>query len=120
MAATLHLSFREAESRIIGIDHSELGGLVAEKWNFSPKMVYIIRNHHLTDKKTRDDFETCIVYLADTLCMMSGIGVGADCMAYKIDKDIIKSFNLSEKELQEIMIGIVGRIHKIETMIEIT
>jgi len=113
------LSFREAESRIIGIDHSELGGLVAEKWNFSPKMVYIIRNHHLTDQKTRDDFETCIVYLADTLCMMSGIGVGADCLAYKLDKDIIKSFNLTEKELQEIMIDIVGKVHKIETMIDI-
>ena len=44
-----NLSFREAEKKIIGVDHTELGGMIAKMWKFSPKMVKIIRHHHLTD-----------------------------------------------------------------------
>ena len=40
------MSFPEAEKQVIGIDHAELGAMVAEKWKFSSKMVDIIRNHH--------------------------------------------------------------------------
>jgi HD-like signal output (HDOD) protein len=36
-------SFMEAEKKIIGVDHAELGGLVARNWNFSENMVNIIR-----------------------------------------------------------------------------
>jgi HD-like signal output (HDOD) protein len=36
------MTFRETENQIIGIDHAELGGMVAKSWNFSSKMVEII------------------------------------------------------------------------------
>ena len=42
-----NLSFREAEKKIIGVDHTELGAMIAKMWKFSPKMVSIIRHHHL-------------------------------------------------------------------------
>ncbi|OGR53495.1 MAG: chemotaxis protein, partial [Desulfobacula sp. RIFOXYB2_FULL_45_6] len=38
------LSFREAEKKIIGVDHAELGGMIAKMWKFSPRMVKIIRH----------------------------------------------------------------------------
>ena len=38
-------SHEEAEKKIIGVDHTELGGMIAKMWKFSPKMVKIIRHH---------------------------------------------------------------------------
>ncbi|MBW2644281.1 MAG: HDOD domain-containing protein [Deltaproteobacteria bacterium] len=65
-------TFREAEKEVIGIDHAELGGMVAENWNFSPMMVEIIRNHHLPQESSISEFESSIVYMADTICNDDG------------------------------------------------
>ena len=89
-------SFKEAEKKVIGVDHAELGGLVASNWKFSPKMVYIIQNHHLSDPQAREDMETCIVYLSDIICMMMGIGVGSDGLAYRFHDDVVKKLGFSE------------------------
>jgi putative nucleotidyltransferase with HDIG domain len=110
-------SFMEAEKKIIGVDHAELGGLVATNWQFSDKMVYIIRNHHLADEKAREDVNCCIVYLSDILCMMMGIGVGADGLAYRFHDDVVKALGFSEKELLEIIANFGENMAKVEDLI---
>jgi putative nucleotidyltransferase with HDIG domain len=110
-------SFMEAEKKIIGVDHAELGGLVASNWNFSENMVNIIRNHHLADPEGRDDTACCIVYLSDILCMMMGIGVGSDGLAYRFHDDVIKSLGFTEKELLEIIANFGDDMAKVEDLI---
>jgi putative nucleotidyltransferase with HDIG domain len=111
------LSFMEAEKKVIGVDHAELGGLVASNWQFSEKMIYIIRNHHLADEKAREDINCCIVYLSDILCMMMGIGVGSDGLAYRFHDDVIKSLGFSEKELLELIANFGENMTKVEDLI---
>ena len=110
-------SFMEAEKAVIGIDHAELGGMVAEKWGYSPKMVEIIRSHHLTDESTEFDLETSIVYLADTLCMMIGVGVGSDGLAYRFRKDVIDKLGFSDRDFQEVMAGFGEKLRKVEELV---
>jgi putative nucleotidyltransferase with HDIG domain len=110
-------SFREAEKKVIGVDHSELGGLVASNWNFSPKMVYIIQNHHLSDKQARTDLETCIVYLSDIICMMMGIGGGADGLAYRFHDDVIKELGFTERDIQEIIANFGENMARVEDLV---
>lgn len=111
------LSFMEAEKKVIGVDHAELGGLVAKDWNFSDKMVYIIRNHHLENEDARKNVDCCVVYLADILCMMMGIGVGVDGLAYRFYDEVVKSLGFSEKELQEIIAEFGAKMTEVESLI---
>jgi putative nucleotidyltransferase with HDIG domain len=111
------LSFREAEKEVIGIDHAELGGMVADKWKFSDKMVNIIRNHHLSEESSISDFETSIVYLADTMCMMMGIGVGCDGLAYRFYQDTIEELDFSQRDFQEIMAGFGEKLYHVEELV---
>ena len=110
-------SFTAAEKEVIGIDHAELGGMVAEKWKFSPKMEEIIRNHHLSEESSRSDFETCIVFLADTICMMMGIGGGSDGLAYKFHREVVENLNFSEKDIQEVMAGFSEKLQHVEELV---
>lgn len=71
-----NFSFMEAEKQIIGMDHAELGGMIAKIWKFSPRMVGIIRNHHLSSETMVRDKDLAVVYLSDCICMMMGMGVG--------------------------------------------
>lgn len=110
-------SFMEAEKKVIGVDHAELGGFVATNWNFSEKMVYIIRNHHLANEAARQDLGCSIVYLSDILCMMMGIGVGSDGLAYRFHDEVVKSLGFTEKELLEIIAGFGENMSKVEALI---
>ncbi|MBW1721254.1 MAG: HDOD domain-containing protein [Deltaproteobacteria bacterium] len=110
-------SFKEAEKAVIGIDHAELGGLVAEKWNFSSKMIEIIRYHHSPSEAKESSFETCLVHLADSLCMMMGIGVGSDGLSYRFDRDAAEQLGFSERDFQEIIAGFGEKIQKVEELI---
>jgi HD-like signal output (HDOD) protein len=96
-------SFDEVEKEVLGINHAELGGLIAEKWNFSLKMAYPIRNHHLGDPDAREDLETIIIKLVDTVSRRTAAAIGTDGMAYRIYNDIFGRLGLSETDIQALM-----------------
>ena len=113
-------SFREAEKAVIGIDHSELGGIVAEAWKFSPIMAEIIRNHHMPQAAKIGQTETYVVYMAVTLCMMMGIGVGSDGLAYRFHQDAVKYLQLTERDFQEIMLNFGEKLQEVEDLLHNT
>lgn len=114
------LAFMEAEKEIIGIDHAELGAKVAEKWNFSPAMVNIIRNHHYPDKASPDDLSIPIIYLADSICMMIGIGVGSDGLAYRYHQDVVDRLNFSNVDLQIAIANFWEKLRGIEQLVNLS
>ena len=114
------LTFKEAEERVIGIHHAELGAKVAEKWNFNPIMVGIIRNHHDPDKALHNDLSLPIIYLADSICMMIGIGVGSDGLAYRYYQDIIDRLHFSDIDVQKAIADFWEKLRGVEEMITLS
>ncbi|MGD9044261.1 MAG: HDOD domain-containing protein [Desulfobacterales bacterium] len=112
-------SFNEAEKEVIGMSHEELGALVAEKWRFGKKLIYIIRNHHMSEEASRDDVETALVYLADIVCMMMGFGTGMDGLAYRFYGDVLNRMNLTEQDLHKIIYDIGERRQKIQRLLNL-
>jgi putative nucleotidyltransferase with HDIG domain len=108
-------SFNDAEHEIIGMNHEELGALVAKKWHFSQKLIDIIRHHHLSEESARQDLGTALVYLADIICMMMGLCAGADGLSYRFYSEVLNQMNLSEKDLQ----GIIAEAGKNRQQVEI-
>ena len=92
-------SFQEAEKEVLGIDHAELGAMIAKMWKFSPKMIKIIRHHHLTDESMLKDREIAGVYLADCICMMMGNGVGADGLSYRFKAQVMKQLGVTAPDI---------------------
>ncbi len=113
------VTFTEAEKEIIGIDHAELGARVAEKWSFSSHMVNIIRNHHDPDKAPPNDLSIPIIYLADSICMMLGVGVGADGLAYRHHQDVLDKLNFSDVDLQITIANFWEKFEGVEELLSI-
>lgn len=44
-----NISLHVAESQVIGVDHTVVGSMLAEKWQFPQTLIDCIRNHHSTD-----------------------------------------------------------------------
>ncbi len=114
-----HFSFMEAEKEVIGVDHAELGGMMARIWKFSPKMVMIISNHHLSREDMVKDKDMTVVYLADCICMMMGMGVGADGLAYRFHRKAMENIGISADDIAGIMADFTFRIKEVETLLQI-
>jgi HD-like signal output (HDOD) protein len=84
-----------------GLNHSEIGGLIAAKWNFPEALVAAIRYHHNpyeAGKEFTDVVET--VYLANALVNYEEDGLGFD----QIDRPILTKFKItSEAQFKQIM-----------------
>lgn len=111
------LSFREAEKAVLGIDHAELGGMVAKVWQFSPAMADIITYHHQPEQAQRAKQETAIVYTCDILCLMMGISDGTDGLAYRFYRKTIESLGMDDRDLQAIIAGFGQKMEKVEALV---
>ncbi|MEE9536213.1 MAG: HDOD domain-containing protein [Desulfobacterales bacterium] len=112
-------SFNEAEKKVIGMNHEELGGVVGQKWRFGKKLIYIIRNHHMSEEASRNDVETALVYLADIVCMMMGFGTGVDGLAYRFYSDVLDRMKLTDQDLQKIIFDTGEDRQKIQMLLNL-
>lgn len=83
----------------VGISHADLGGLIADKWNFPPHLKLAIENHHSPLNVDGEYKElTFSIYLANMLC-----GVEKNKYSYYyIETDILEWININSlEELKE-------------------
>ena len=77
-----NLPFTEAESRVLGFDHAMVGAILTEKWELPESYKYAVAYHHKPNDLPSDKSEfqplLDVVTLANSICLMLGIGLGAD------------------------------------------
>jgi putative nucleotidyltransferase with HDIG domain len=84
-----------------GLNHAEIGALIAQKWNFPDNLVSAIRLHHdpnVAPAEFKDLVET--VYLANMLCEYEAGTVTFD----QIDKKPLASFGISNEKQLEVLL----------------
>jgi len=111
-------SFREAEKKVLGIDHAEIGALIGKIWKFSPRMIKLIHNHHPRDESMMTDKEVAAVYLADCICMMMGEGVGADGLSYRFRDKLMKIHNFSHADITGLMAEFAVNMHEVKILLK--
>lgn len=102
------LGWEEAERRIIGITHPEVGGLLLERWGFPEALVESVRHHHGPRGVKADKTLSNISHLANALAMTLGIGLGADGLIYYLDDEALKDLGVKDKNRIDAMIAALG------------
>ncbi len=78
-----------------GMNHAEIGALIAEKWNFPENLVTAIRYHHDPESapaELRDLVDT--VYLANMFCEYEAGNVAFD----QFDESALKNYGITSKK----------------------
>ena len=57
----------QAEQEIFGLDHAELGGLLAESWKLPVSLTNCIRNHHQPEVELEDECMRDTIYTANQI-----------------------------------------------------
>lgn len=113
-------SFTEAEHDVLGFSHEEIGGMVAEKWRLPETIVRCIRYHHTPGELDPPDAMVDTVYLANTLCLLLGIGLGEDGLCSRADETVMQRYGLSEPDLEEVGVQMMIELQRVEAMFDDT
>lgn len=97
------ISMLEAEREFIGIDHAEVGGWLAKRWNLPPKLVEPIACHHNPTGSKKESLTTSIVHFSDILIRGLGYGHGDDLWVPPLSKAAWQILNLNKSDLDEIL-----------------
>lgn len=75
-AQTEEIPLCEVEQEVLGFTHGDSGRVLADIWNLPPDITEAIEFHHHPSGDHADVEMTCVVYLADVLCRLRGLGYG--------------------------------------------
>lgn len=97
------IAFDAAESKILGINHAEAGGLILEKWKLPVEIVEAVRWHHDPDHAPSDwHFIIDVVHLANTIAMGIGLGAGREGLRHLPSQSALKRLGMEPRQLERI------------------
>ena len=108
--------FYEAEEKVLGVNHGEMGGWLLEKWALPPMLVEPIVDHHYF-RPNRDHAEhTAILHLADILCRAEAFGSGGDRKIPRLAPGALEILKIGIGDVREIMERMVEELRDIPRM----
>lgn len=115
MVEEKHIPFTEAEWKVLGFDHAEIGDILVGKWDMPEAYRIAVAYHHkpneLPDDKKQYQPLLDVVTLANTICLMLGIGLGADGLqAYMFPEPIERLGIRNFDNLLSEMIDFAGNV----------
>ncbi len=108
------ISFLEAERRILGMDHAEIGLRVLSLWRFPDDIVNAVGSHHAP---LRDDDGPLldIVRLADIVAITMGYGTTVDGLAYRGFADICRRRNIHRDTIDSVTSSTIEELKRVES-----
>jgi len=88
------LSFYEAEQKLLPVNHAQIGGHLAKKWQFPANLIDSITYHHAISKSVSNLNQLLIVHAANTIAN-----------SYEIDSGVTPDFSSIDPEAKRIMSG---------------
>lgn len=76
------IPFTEAETRVLGFDHAAVGAILTERWGLPEAYQMAVAYHHKPNDLPADKAQyqpiLDVVSVANSICLMLGVGLGAD------------------------------------------
>ena len=108
-----HVSFIDAEKRILGMDHAEIGERILKKWDFDQDICEAVGKHH-KPHFPNDSYLESIIKLSDNIAIMMGFGTSADGLQYQGFSEICNKYDLNHGDIQNIMGDSIEEIKAIQ------
>lgn len=101
IAAKLDLTTEQAERRILGFDHQQVGGRLAEKWNLPKVIVDAITYHHCPSDCCPDAPMVDITHVADYLTSTTEVTThGGNGLRVTLDEPALGRLGINVAELE--------------------
>lgn len=110
------IPFDEAERKILGYDHAEVGQHLGKNWNLPDEVLLGIRWHHQPDAATPYHPVVDCVHLGSTMAMSMGLGLGGDGLLYRFSEGCYLRLGISPDEMESVTAEYVENYKKHQSL----
>ncbi len=100
----------DVETRVLGMDHTRVGEILANKWSLPAPLAKAIRFHHRPEEDRNNDPLTTVVYLADLLMSRFHTGLELERMGTDYLTEHLSQLNMSSGQLVDLVDLIPGKV----------
>ncbi len=93
------ISFDEAERRVLGYDHAQVGFKLAQNWNLPEEICSAALHHHRPALASVSAEIVDCVHVGDYMCSVMGFGLGGDSAHYRFDETSLARLGLESKDV---------------------
>jgi putative nucleotidyltransferase with HDIG domain len=103
----------EAEKKILGADHSEIGACLLKSWNLPDDIVEAVANHHHPVCQPHPRLSV-ISHVANCLAHLAGSAPGWDAFAVRVEPEAIKVLELDQDRLEVMVIEVRDAFERVD------
>ena len=111
--------FTTIEKKHFGYDHQDVGARLLKKWNFPEELIAAAYWHHNPEKATRHKELVALVHVANTISIISGIGIDIGGLAHTLSEEALKITGITETDLQNYYSTLPELEQKIEDLLTV-
>jgi len=112
------IPFDEAERRVLGFDHTQVGEHLCRQWNLPEDMCLAARYHHSPQKCETPNSVVDCVHVGNYLASCMGFGLGGDGLQYAFDESSLVRLGIKAEDLDQITDSFVDGYEKYEAMFQ--
>ena len=91
------LTIAEAEERVFGVTHADVGGWLAERWNLPQALVGAISHHHRLGDGEMPDELVMLTHVADAVARHHRVGGSGDQQGPRLDPEVAQRLKGAEE-----------------------
>jgi len=107
------MTFDEAEDKVLGINHAEVGGILLESWGLPAEITDVVRHHLRPDTFNGESLVLDLVHIGNVLAKMIGVGLGVDGLNYTISNHVAQRLELTPNTLDTVSANVVDRLGEV-------
>lgn len=111
-----HEVLHEAEKRIIGFDHAEVGAILIQNWRLPESLAQVARYHHQPGKAEQDQLGVAIVHIADILVSSVPFGHNGDQHVPPMDESAWQHLNLKPEAMPPLLFNVSRQLDSLATI----
>jgi len=112
-----HIPFEQAERRVLGIDHAELGADLLRRWELPEAIVECVRWHLDPCSAPVEDTALDLVHVGFVLATMAGIGQGLDGLNYLVCQKCFERLGVTPLAMARVMERLLESLAEIEDIL---
>jgi len=115
--AEIHqLSIIECESKILGVNHADVGGRLLARWKFPDNVVAAVTHHHAPRNAKQHERLASYVYLGNMVAYFMGHGFGHIAFAMRGREEALAILKLPPESIPQFMMETFEQMHVIDTL----
>lgn len=95
------LGFLDAERAILGVDHQQIGEMLARRWRFPPEVITGIGYHHRPEEAESHKEVAAAVYTANRIATALGFGCALEILVSSYEDRTFKVLGISADRVEE-------------------